>query len=340
MITRTMALMSLLTVCLCAFAQDKKLKTGLYPEDWKYTLAPGVTSKETVYYSDGIACYAKMFYPKGFPAEGKTPGVVLGQGWAGTHFSIEKYGARFAEKGLVAMVIDYRGWGASDGFPTIAGGAGRVGGDQHRDDKRYTEMKADVVIKRTRLLPMKQVEDYRNAISYLQGEPGVNPDLIGVWGSSYAGGDSVVVAGLDARVKAVAVQVPAVGSATGPAAPFKLQGKLLEDAIKRARSGQGGEFETGYSYKRMIDVETQQAGAEFNPMNFVNAIGTRPVILIVAEKDELINNAKSPHVFYEALTGPKDYIEVPGVSHFEMYVNDAFERSSSAAGDWFVKYLK
>jgi fermentation-respiration switch protein FrsA (DUF1100 family) len=75
-------------------------------------------------------------------------------------------------------------------------------------------------------------------------------------------------------------------------------------------------------------------------MNSVAAIGTRPVLLIVAEKDELINNAKSPKVFYEALAGPKDYIEVLGVTHFEMYINEAFERSSNAAGDWFVKYLK
>jgi dienelactone hydrolase len=336
--TKNIALTLLLS--LSTFAQEKKPKTGLYAEDWKYTLAPGVTSKETVYYSDGIACYAKMFYPKGFSSEGKTAGVVLGQGWAGTHFSIEKYGARFAEKGLVAMVIDYRGWGESDGFPTVMGGAQRIGGDQHRDDKRYTEMKADVVIKRTRLLPMKQVEDYRNAISYLQGEPGVNADLIGVWGSSYAGGDSMVAAGLDARVKAVAVQVPAVGSKTQPSAPYKLQGKGLEDAIKRARMGQGGEYETGFSLKRNIDVETQQATLEFNPMNSIAAIGARPVLLIVAEKDELINNAKSPKVFYEALAGPKDYIEVPGVTHFEMYINEAFERSSNAAGDWFVKYLK
>jgi hypothetical protein len=42
-----------------------------------------------------------MFFPKGFSAKSKTPGVVLGQGWAGTHFSIEKYGARLAERGLV-----------------------------------------------------------------------------------------------------------------------------------------------------------------------------------------------------------------------------------------------
>jgi hypothetical protein len=84
-----------------AFAQnkDKPVKRGLTPEDWKYTLAPGVTAKEITYYSDEIPCYGKIFFPKGFSAQGKTPGVVLGQGWAGTHFSVEKYAARFAEKG-------------------------------------------------------------------------------------------------------------------------------------------------------------------------------------------------------------------------------------------------
>ena len=329
---------SLMLLALSVFAQEKKLKTGLFPPDWKYELAPGVTPREVTYYSDGTACYGKIFFPKDFSPLAKTPGVVLGQGWAGTHFSIEKYAARFAERGLVAMAIDYRGWGESDGFVSITGPK-RVGGDEHRDETRFTETQANVVVKRTRLLPLKQVEDYRNAISYLQGEPGVDPDRIGVWGSSFAGGNSIVVAALDARVKAVSVQVPAVGTKTAGPAPYRLQGKLLEDAIKRARTGQGAEYETGFSYKRKVDVETQQAVAEYNPMNYLPAIGTRPVLFIVAEKDELINNQRSAHTAFEMLSGPKDYIEVPGVTHFEMYIGDAFERSSNAAADWFLKYL-
>src|SRR5262245_59754923 len=95
------------------------IKTGLTPADWAYKRGDGVTSRAITYYSDGIACYAKLFFPKGFSSTKKIPGVVLGQGWAGYHNSIEKYGARFAERGLVAMVIDYRGWGGSDGFPTV-----------------------------------------------------------------------------------------------------------------------------------------------------------------------------------------------------------------------------
>ncbi len=337
-------LLVVFSLSLVGFAQDKpaekQRKTGLWPADWVYKLADGVTTREVTFYSDGIACYGKIFFPKGYAADGKTPGIVLGQGWAGNHFSIEKYGARFAERGLVAMVIDYRGWGSSDGFiaqaqPTVSRGEK----EPVRDDNRYTNAKPDVVIKRTRLIPHKQVEDYRNAISYLQGEPGVDPERIGIWGSSFAGGNVIVVAALDSRVKAVVGQVPAISGKNSPAGPVPLKGKALEDAIKRARTGQGGEFETGFSYRRMVDVETNQMVAEYRPFHYLKAVGDRPVLLIPAEKEELINNKDSAYAAMEVLTGPKKLVLVPGITHFEMYINEAFEISSNAAADWFREHL-
>ena len=331
-----------LSVCLAMIpaAQEKKIKSGLTPEDWAYKMAEGVTAKEVTYYSDGVACYAKIFYPKGFSASGKTPGIVLGQGWAGTHFSIEKYGARFAERGLVAMVIDYRGWGSSDPFisqaqPTVT----TADPSQALDGKRIIKTKMDIVLKRTRLLPMKMVEDYRNAISYLQGEPGVDPDRIGVWGSSFAGGHSIMTAAVDARVKAVAIQIPSIAGKNSQPGPVPLRGRLLEDAINRARTGEGGEFETGFSTRRMVDVETQQAVAEYRPFHHLKAVGDRPVLFVVAEKEELINNRDHAYAAMEILTGPKKLISVPGVTHFEMYVNEPFEISSNAAAAWFREHL-
>ncbi len=325
---------------LTAVAQEKTRKTGLWPADWVYTLAEGVTTREITYYSDGVACYGKIFFPKGFSATGKTPGVVLGQGWAGNHFSIEKYGARFAERGLVAMVIDYRGWGSSDGFvaqaqPTVTRGEK----EPVRDDKRHSKEKIDVTIKRTRLIPLKQVEDYRNAISYLQGEPGVDPDRIGIWGSSFAGGNVIVVAALDSRVKAIVGQVPAISGKNSGIGPVPLRGKALEDAIKRARTGQGDEFETGFSYRRMVDLETNQMVAEYRPFQYLKAVGDRPVLLIPAEKEELINNKDNAIAAMDVLTGPKKLIIVPGITHFEMYIGEAFEISSNAAAAWFREHL-
>lgn len=323
-----------------AHAQDRKaVKTGLTPEDWAYTLADGVTRREVAYYSDDIACYAILFLPKGFSTSGKTPGVVLGHGWAGTHPSIEKYGARLAERGLAALVIDYRGWGRSDGFVTLAD-RDLLERPKNSDDVRFTRTTGDVVIKRTRLIPMKQVEDVRNAISYLQGEPGVDPERIGLWGSSFAGGNSIVVAALDARVKAVSVQIPAISGKNAAEGPATLSGRLLEDAIKRARTGQGGEFTTGFSTKRNVDVETSHAVAEYRPFHYLKDVGARPVQFIVAANEELFSNEDHAYAASEVLTGPTRVLEVPNTTHFEMYIGEAFEISSNAAADWFLEHLR
>ena len=113
----------------------------------------------------------------------------------------------------------------------------------------------------------------------------------------------------------------------------------MEDAIKRARTGQGGEFETGFSYRRMVDVETNQMVAEYRPFQYLNRIGERPVLFVAAEKEELFRNADNSQAALEVLTGPKKLVIVPGVTHFEMYIDEAFEISSNAAANWFREHL-
>lgn len=315
----------------------KSVKTGLTPEDWAYTIAGGVTKREVAYYSEGVACFAILFYPKNFSGEDKTPGVVLGQGWAGTHHATEKYGARLAEKGLVAMVIDYRGWGKSDGFVSLAD---RTVADLSKDSGVRTERtKADVIVKRTRLIPQLQVDDVRNAISWLQGEPGVDPERIGVWGSSFAAGNVIVAAALDARVKAISIQAPAISGKNAPAGAMPLKGRLLADAIKRARTGVGAEFETGFSTRWTVDVETMQMVAEYRPFHYLKDVGDRPVQFIVAADEELFSNKDNSYAAAEVLTGPTKVIDVPDTTHFEMYIDEAFEISSNAAAEWFLEHL-
>jgi uncharacterized protein len=316
-------------------------KKGLGPEDYAYTMPEGVTAKDVVYYSDGVPCYGKVFYPKNFnPQTSKLPAVVLGQGWAGTHISIEKYAAAFAKHGLVAMAIDYRGWGNSEGYVRLVSPVD-LGGGWEKDESRHKIItNATVWVKRTRLLAKDQQEDYRNAISFIQGEPGVNPDLIGVWGSSFAGGNSLAVAGQDARVKAIAIQIPGIGGNPDGAQPVGLQGAMLEDAIKRARTGQGDEMWTGYSRPLLVDSEQAAANRENNTLQWAKNIGSRPFMVVVAEYDELINNDRAGKAALEYAKGPKEYIVVPDITHFEMYSGKPFEISSEAAARWFTTHLK
>lgn len=315
-------------------------KQGLGPTDYAYTMPEGVTTKEVVYYSEGVPCYGKVFYPKGFDASKKTPAVVLGQGWAGSHVSIEKYAAAFAKHGLVAMAIDYRGWGNSSGNVRLLSPID-LGGGMEKDESRHQILtNATVWVKRTKLDARDQQDDYRNAISFIQGEPGVDADRIGVWGSSYAGGNSLAVAGQDARVKAIAVQIPGIGGNPDGTPPQGYSGALLEDAIKRARTGQGAEMWTGYSRSLLIDSEMIEANRENNTLQWAKNIGERPFMVIVAQYDELINNEKAGKAALSYAKGPKEYIVVPDITHFEMYSGKPFEISSDAAARWFTTYLK
>lgn len=315
-------------------SDTKEIKSGLEPADWAYRLPDGVTRRESTYYSDDVPCYAMIFFPRGFSTAGKTPAVVLGQGWAGTHFSIEKYGARLAARGFVAMVIDYRGWGYSDGFVTLKERA-----KDNDDAVRFTRKKAEVVIKRTRLIPFKQVDDVRNAISYLQGEPGVDPDRIGLWASSSAGGNAIVVAAHDARVRAIVMQVPAISGRRSPKGPYELRGRMLEDAILRARTGQGAEMEAGFSQRRTVDLETSQAAAEYRPFRYLKQVGPRPVLFIVAQREQLFSNEDNAYAASKILEGPTKVLEIPNTTHFDVFVGEPFEISANAAADWFKKYL-
>ncbi len=117
------------------------------------------TSREVRFFSEAVSMYGKVFVPGGFSASGSAPAVILAPGWGETAASLEKYAARFAAKGLVAMTIDYRGWGKSGGFIYLA--------DATRwDDRlRFSQHTSKVRIRRKRLLPEAQLIDIRNAIT-------------------------------------------------------------------------------------------------------------------------------------------------------------------------------
>ncbi len=85
----------------------------------------------------------------------------------------ERYHRSFTAAGYAVLVFDYRGFGESEGEKGM-------------------------------ILPMRQAEDLRNAITYLQTRPGVDPNRIGMFGSGGTGGaNPIYVAAVDKRVKCV-----------------------------------------------------------------------------------------------------------------------------------------
>lgn len=317
------------------YAAETPREGGTQPEDWRYTLPEGVTTDQVTWYSDDVACYAKMFYPKNFDPSKSYPGVVLGHGTNGISIAAEEhYAAVFAEHGIVAMAIDYRTYGFSNGSVILQEE------DTTTDDQRITEKIASIIVKRTRLLTPKQAEDYRNAISYLQGEPGVDPERIGLWGSSLSGGTVVTVANMDARVKAIVAQVAGGGAPRARRPPRPFSDAVLEDAIQRARTGQGTEYDAGFSLRTKVDSETRQAGRELRNVGLIPK--TTALLFLPAENDELIplRYTQSGADYYKERGNPTALVAIPYITHFQAYAGAPFEATSTLAARWFTHHLK
>jgi uncharacterized protein len=318
---------------------DQKREGGTQPRDWDYQLPEGVRTRQITFYVDGgTALYGKLFLPKGFTTAGKLPAVVVGHGINALSIGIEKFAARFAERGLVAMAIDYQSYGfSSSGSDDIR----LLEADTTTDAHAVTEKEARILLKRTNLNNVHEVADFRAAVSFLQGEPGVDPDKIGIWGSSNGGSVVVAVAAADARVKAVVSQVATPRPA--PRAPVQMGANFLPDAIKRVREGQGAEVDGGFSFRSKIDQWSNQRNRDVRPGQTLDQIRpTTAVLFLPEEKDELTQGPAGAIEAAKFLTDrgvPSQAIVFPGLSHFQAYSNAGFEIGSNLAADWFLKYL-
>ena len=312
---------------------EMKRPGGTQPPDWSYQLPEGVATRQVTFYvAGGAPLYGKIFLPKGFTTQKKWPAVVVGHGVNAISIGIEKYAARFAARGLVAMAIDYRSYGFSGSEVAL------LEPDGTDDSRAVWDKTARVQLKRTDLNNVHEIEDYRAAVSFLSGEPGVDAERIGIWGTSNAGSVVIAVAAQDARVKVVVSQVAGTGArpATGP---VPMPANMVEDGIKRARTGQGAEVDGGFSFRTKIDAYSGQINREVRAGSLIERIPESTKILsVLAEKDELIPPGGAPEAA-KAFKGTWQVLTLPYLTHFQMYSYTAFEVGSTLAGDWFVKYL-
>src|SRR5258708_36801942 len=141
----------------------------------------------------GVTLRGWLFVPS---AKGPAPAITMAHGVAGVkEHGLERFARAFADAGFVVLVQDHRGCGASDG------------------SQRYD------------IAPWVQIADWRRAISFLESQPFVDADRIGLWGSSYAGGHAIVLGATDRRLRAVVAQVPTISGyqqSLRPVAPHQV----------------------------------------------------------------------------------------------------------------------
>ena len=298
------------------------------------TLPNDVEKRAVKIWSDGTRMAADLYLPKNRKHDDKLPAIVLCAGTGGTK---ENTGGRFgpilAQHGYIALAFDYRGWGESDSRLMSVE-------PEPKPDAQH-EMTITVKALRGQMSYAEQTEDIRAAISYLFGEPGVDAERIGLWGTSYGGGLVIWAAGNDPRVKCLVAQVPGMGAGSNPAAA-----KFAYDlATKQAR----GETEP-------VPVETGKltgALARYTAMrrNSVKSLGfsaieasakiTAPSLFVVAEKEELSGNDVVERVNQDLVKRgvPSAYHVIKGITHYGVYY-EAFEEATRVEVEWFDKHLK
>ena len=278
--------------------------------------------------SDGTRMHGTLFYTKA--AAGPLPTIILSHGWGGTAALLRYQATEFAKAGYLALAFDYRGWGESDSRVVLTSPvpAQRV---EHRFAAEVQEVREVVD-------PIDQSIDILNAIHWGMGEPLVDRDRIGLWGTSFSGGLIVYVAARDSRVKALVSQVGYMGQplSSMPAASLA---KSYEDATRRARA------EIGYPPPRAREIGNLQGGPIrekfllYAPIEDVSRAQGCAMLFIAAEYEQLFDNKQHPQLAYERAAEPKKYVVIPGIAHYGIY-SEAREQATRLAIEWFDQHLK
>ncbi|MGW1159517.1 alpha/beta hydrolase [Streptomyces sp. NPDC002513] len=288
--------------------------------------------------ADAVRLHAWVFRPP--TGNGPFPAITMAHGFAGVKYrGLQGYAERFSRAGFVVLVHDHRGFGLSGGEP--------------RGD----------------IDPWQQLADWRRAVSFLETLDDVDVHRIGIWGSSYGGGHSIVLAATDRRIKAAVAQVPTIsGYEQGLRRVPPDRKRALEERFDEDERAQLAGRQPEYQLLNSLDAQVQAAYHspamdEFNarfplpadieepdhitlrstrkaqmyePGAWVARVSPTPLLMVLATADT-ITLSDLGLAAYERALQPKRLAMYAG-DHFDAYVA-AFGTTSAAATEWFREHL-
>ncbi len=291
-------------------------------------------SRSVNFYSEGVRLSGDLFLPEGLKPGERRAGILLCHGYTGVrNLYLPDTAKALNDVGYVVLTFDYKGWGDSDG-------------------------------PKSRLSPYGRVLDSQAALTFLGAQDMVDPDRLGIYGTSYGGATVVWVAAVDPRVKAV-VSVVGIGhgqrwmrSVRRPD-EFSDILKLSEaDRIRRVMTGKS-EFadrseillpdrqsaELAAAARRgnpgavgEIPLEYIDDTLGFHPEWIVDKISPRPVLFITSDDDRLVPPDESASLYAHAKE-PKQLLVLKGWGHYEVYTGEAFRQVIEPTIAWYQQYI-
>lgn len=294
-----------------------------------------MTIEELGFHSAGCRLAATLKLPAGASAEHPGAAVVQGPGWLGLRDArlYEPYHQALLEAGVAVLAFDYRGFGDSEGDATL-------------------------------LDPAAQVEDIRNAVTFLETRPEIDRGRIGAFGSGgTGGGNAVMAAGLDERIRAVVSQVPV---ADGRDWLHRMRrehewleflDRLTEDRRRRAATGRSElvaprdgimvptperrvttvKSDVDSRVPSLVQLASADAILAYRPIDVVDRIAPRAAMFICVEHD-----ATTPEdhavALYERAGAPKRLVIQTGTTHYAAYATYR-DVVNPLIVDWFMRHL-
>ena len=171
--------------------------------------------------SEGVECRGWLYLPAERKPGTKLAAIVCANAITATkEITLPLWAERLAEAGFAVLAFDYRGWGTSAGEP------------------------------RQHFVAYDQLQDVRNAITWLGFQPEVDPERIGGWGISIGGSHMIYLATFDRRLRAVAA---IAAGYTGAAAYSRgLGGEMFKGILANNAADRFNRFAAGtpYTYKQ------------------------------------------------------------------------------------------
>jgi fermentation-respiration switch protein FrsA (DUF1100 family) len=291
--------------------------------------------KPVQFYSETVPMAGVLFIPEGITSGEKRPGIVMCHGFTAVkEVLFPPIAQRMASLGYVTLTFDYRFLGASGGEP------------------------------RRQIIPMRQIEDIRNAVTFLQNQPEVNPERIGLLGVSLGGANVSYAAGVEDRVKAT-VSVCGIGDCGRWIRDSNhfwewraLQKRLADDRRERVLAGKlqyvpakdivpepesttvlFDQILKQYpQWSREITLASGEALIAYRPESVVAQISPRAIMWLHGDADERVSMEESVSM-YDKASEPKKLVILPGLGHSDIISGPGLDQSIPHIKDWFAKHL-
>jgi dipeptidyl aminopeptidase/acylaminoacyl peptidase len=290
-------------------------------------------SEDVQFYSHGSRLAATLMHPdSGAPPY---PAVVQGPGWLGLRDAklYRPYHDALTEAGMSVLVFDYRGFGDSEG------------------DASYLD-------------PAAQVADWRCAVTYLETRADIDARRIGAFGSGgTGGGNAVMAAGLDDRIKATVSQVP-IADGRDWLHRMRREHEWIEflekvraDRRRRALTGTGQDVaprdgimvptperrettvksDVDDRVPAAVQLASVDAIMAYRPIDVVASIAPRALMLIAVE-DDATTPEDHAYELFERAGEPKRLVIQTGTTHYAAYARYR-DVVNPMIVEWFQRYL-